>query len=93
MSETVAREAIMSLLGKRDLNATLCPSEAARIIAADAGRPDAEDAWREAMPRIHQAVDSLLEDGLITLSWKGQPLARRTGPYRISAAGALRAKR
>jgi len=89
MNKIEAREAITTLLARRDVDATLCPSEAARYIAKEEGDAEAEDAWREAMPQVHEAVDQLLEQGLVTLSWKGQQLEQRAGPYRISAAGAL----
>lgn len=35
------------------------------------------------MPAVHAAVDRLLDDGLVRLSWKGRALAVRAGPYRI----------
>ncbi len=47
--------------------------------------PEAGD-WRDAMPVVHAAVDQLLADGLVTLSWKGTPLSVRGGPYRIGLA-------
>jgi hypothetical protein len=73
------RAMTLTLLAVRADGATVCPSEVARALATD-------DTWREAMPRVHAAVDQLLDDGLITLSWKGRPLPRRSGPYRIGRA-------
>ena len=35
------------------------------------------------MPAVHHAVDTLVAEGLVRLSWKGKPLTTRTGPYRI----------
>jgi hypothetical protein len=35
------------------------------------------------MPVVHAAIDGLVHDGLVRLSWKGRPLATRSGPYRI----------
>lgn len=35
------------------------------------------------MPVVHLAVDQLLAEGRVTLSWKGKPLHGRAGPYRI----------
>jgi len=64
----------LSLLASRAPDATICPSEVARAIASD---------WRGAMPAVHAAIDNLLRDGLVRLSWKGRPLATRSGPYRI----------
>jgi hypothetical protein len=68
----------MSLLARRATDATICPSEVARAIASD---------WRDAMPAVHAAIDGLVRDGLVQLSWKGRPLASRSGPYRIGRLG------
>lgn len=65
------------LLSQRKAKATICPSEAARLIAGTEGD------WRDTMADVHQAVDEMLANGAITLSWKGEPLAARDGPYRI----------
>lgn len=80
-----AREAVLGLLADRDPAATICPSEAARRLAgpvADGVFPD----WRAAMPLVHAAVDRLLAEGAIGLSWKGEMLPARGGPYRIARA-------
>lgn len=71
-----ARAAVLSLLAKRALAGSVCPSEVARAIGST-------ENWREAMPEVHAAVDDLLAESLISLSWKGKPLAQRDGPYRI----------
>ncbi|WP_404416574.1 DUF3253 domain-containing protein [Brevundimonas vesicularis] len=75
------REATLALLAARSENATVCPSEVARAVAGEAG------AWREAMPDVHAAVDELMREGAVRLSWKGRPLAMRAGPYRIGRGG------
>lgn len=72
----------MALVAKRSPAATVCPSEVARTLAEG---PDT-DAWRDAMPAVHAAVDQLVADGMVTLSWKGAPLSTRDGPYRIRRA-------
>lgn len=72
-----AREATLALLAARAPGATICPSEVARAIAGDG------EAWREAMPTVHAAVDTLVAEGRVRLSWKGEPLDARAGPYRI----------
>jgi hypothetical protein len=72
------RAATLSLLARRAADATICPSEVARAIAPD---------WRDAMPVVHAAIDRLVDDGLVRLSWKGRPLAARSGPYRIGRPG------
>lgn len=71
---TDPRSIILSLLARRAEDATICPSEVARAVASD---------WRGAMPAVHAAVDDLVRNGLVRLTWKGQPLETRTGPYRI----------
>jgi hypothetical protein len=38
------------------------------------------------MPLVHAAVDSLVRDGQVRLSWKGKALKERAGPYRIGRA-------
>lgn len=80
------REATLVLLAKRAPEATICPSEVARVLASAADTRSPEPDWRAAMPLVHTAVDELLADGAIQLSWKGVPLETRTGPYRISRA-------
>lgn len=71
-----AREATLKLLEARVAGASICPSEVARIIAP-------KEQWRAAMPAVHSAIDILLSEGLVTLSWKGHDLDERSGPYRI----------
>lgn len=75
---TAARDATLALLARRAPGATICPSEVARALAP-------ED-WRGAMPAVHAAVDGLVEAGLVRLSWKGEAMLTRTGPYRIRRA-------
>lgn len=82
MADGDARAATLALLGDRAAQATVCPSEVARVLAAAAGTTD----WRAAMPTVHGAVDGLVADGLVRLSWKGAALAARDGPYRIRRA-------
>lgn len=73
-----ARETMMALLKSRLPGGTICPSEVARALAS-------KDDWREVMPEVHSAVDRLLEEGAIRLSWKGRRLTSRAGPYRIGS--------
>jgi hypothetical protein len=74
-----ARAATLALLARRAAGATVCPSEVARAIAASPGKDD----WRSEMPAVHAAIDSMVQDGLVRLSWKGEPMPAREGPYRI----------
>lgn len=73
-----AANAIKALLNKRGQEKTICPSEAARVLAGKEGN------WRDQMEDIHRAVDQLIDAQAITLSWKGKVLDRRCGPYRIA---------
>ncbi|NJR79390.1 DUF3253 domain-containing protein [Sphingomonas sp. 36D10-4-7] len=74
-----ARAAVLDLLARRAAGATICPSEVARARSP-------ED-WRSAMPSVHAAIDGLVRDGAVRLSWKGERLAARSGPYRIALPG------
>ena len=71
-------EAIFELLVARGPEKTICPSEAARLLAS------AEQDWRSKMPVVHAAAALLAKRGEIALSWKGRPLASPSGPYRIA---------
>ncbi len=75
------REATLVLLAARAEEATVCPSEVARTLAGPGL------GWREAMPQVHDAVDAMVADGIIGLSWKGRAMTERAGPYRIRRAG------
>ena len=77
------RAAVLALLNERAPGATICPSEAARLLVPMKSGTAADDDWREAMPTIHAAVDELLAAGSVSLSWKGSMLDYRSGPYRI----------
>jgi len=80
-----ARASVLALLGARASNASVCPSEVARALVADLDRFQGAE-WLDAMPMVHQAVDQLVAEGLIRLSWKGELLTMRAGPYRIRRA-------
>ncbi|QUL37905.1 DUF3253 domain-containing protein [Erythrobacter sp. JK5] len=73
-----AEQAISQLLDDRGAGKTVCPSEAARLICPPRGD------WRHCMSEVHEAVDSMVVAGQISLSWQGQPVERRRGPYRIA---------
>ena len=84
MNALDTRRALLSLIAARKPDATVCPSEVARAIAGDSN-------WREAMPLVHEVVDTLLTEGHVQLSWKGAPMPARSGPYRIAAVRLQRA--
>ena len=80
-----AREATLALLAARAEDATVCPSEVARAVVGLDGH------WRDAMSEVHAAVDQMMGEGLVRLSWKGRTLATRAGPYRIGRGAHVRA--
>lgn len=84
-----AADLTLALLESRSLEATICPSEVARALAAHASTGSTEPDWREAMPAVHAAVDQLASEGVVQLSWKGKTLATRAGLYRIRRAGRI----
>ena len=75
---TDAGDVVLALLADRAEAATICPSEVARRLAADDGA-----AWRDMMPAVHAAVDRLVREDRVRLSWKGRGMPGRHGPYRI----------
>ena len=79
-----ARALTLALLAARSTGGTICPSEVARAITAGVEPEAVQSNWRDAMPQVHAAIDGLVSEGLVRLSWKGLPLATRAGPYRIA---------
>lgn len=77
------RSTVLQLLDRRTDQPTICPSEVARMVAGKAGADPKGPSWRAAMPVVHAAIDQLVADGLVELSWKGKVMASRHGPYRI----------
>jgi len=73
-----ARAAVLELVARRGPDKTVCPSEVAKALTG----PDGD--WREQMASVHRAVDALVEEGRVELSWKRARLPRRSGPYRIA---------
>ena len=78
-----ARAAALALLAGRSSDATVCPSEVARTLVTAVEAGSTHSAWRDLMPAVHAAVDTLLAEGQVRLSWKGTDLPKRAGPYRI----------
>jgi hypothetical protein len=82
MPALTVRDVTLAILAARASEATVCPSEVARALTlseAEAGGT----CWRESMPAVHEAIDGLVADGTVQLSWKGETLPSRSGPYRI----------
>lgn len=73
------RETVLALLAARVPDGSVCPSEVARTIT------DVPN-WRSAMPTVHATIDGMLAEHLVQLSWKGESLPLRKGPYRIGTA-------
>ncbi|TBN58346.1 DUF3253 domain-containing protein [Glaciihabitans arcticus] len=69
--------AILELLAKRAVGATICPSDAARAV-----RPEG---WRELMEPARLAARRLVADGTVTITQGGNPIDPTTihGPIRI----------
>ncbi|ATP20274.1 DUF3253 domain-containing protein [Sphingobium yanoikuyae] len=78
-----ARRTILQLLARRTDQATICPSEVARMIAGKVSADPEGPSWRQVMPFIHAAIDQLVAEGVVELSWKRKVMASRYGPYRI----------
>jgi hypothetical protein len=74
-----ASDAVLDLLARRAEGATVCPSEAARVLAAAANSPD----WRGEMAAVHAAVERLATEGRVRLTWRGAERRVADGPYRI----------
>jgi hypothetical protein len=75
-----ARRTIVALLAARAAGATICPSEAARKLAGD-------DDFRPLMPLVRAAAQTLVDDGAIEVTQRGEPveLASARGPVRLRA--------
>jgi len=81
--ERAARRMTLDLLHQRAAPATICPSEVAKAVSAKTDQGATQIEWRILMPIIHLAIDALVSEGLVWLSWKGQSMSARSGPYRI----------
>jgi hypothetical protein len=70
---------ILALCRQRGAGRSLCPSEVARAAAG------AEGDWRGLMPAVRTAAIQLAEQGAITISQRGRPVApdRIRGPIRL----------
>lgn len=75
--------AIRTLLADRPRHATICPSEAARVV----GGPG-EDDWRQLMEPTRRAARRMAEAGEVEITQAGHPVDPSTakGPVRIRLA-------
>ena len=62
------RDVTMALLAVRAPEATICPSEVARALAASADAEATEEGWRDAMPAVHAVIDRMVAEGEVRLS-------------------------
>lgn len=84
--QDVALEAaILDLLSTRSAGATICPSEAARLVAAEAG---GDEPWRDLMEPARRAARRLVARGLVEITQRGRVVDPSTakGPIRIRSA-------
>jgi nucleoid-associated protein YgaU len=73
--------AILRLLGERGAGKTICPSEAARAVAAT----DEREAWEPLMEPARAAARRLVAQGRIVITQGGRPVDASTakGPIRL----------
>lgn len=84
-TDEALERAILELLDQRKPGATICPSEAARRIAAEQGAT-APDAWRDLMEPARMAARRLVDRGAAVITQKGREVDPSTarGPIRIA---------
>ena len=76
MSDRAAIErTILALLAQRDAGKTICPSDAARALAAD---------WRPLMQPVRDAAAAMADEGRLEVTQRGELVDAR------SARGAIR---
>jgi len=77
--DAMLEQVILDLLRDRKRTATICPSEAARVV-----RPDD---WETLMERARRAARRLVERGLIEITQNGRAIdaSKARGPIRLRA--------
>ena len=84
--DAALEEAILALLSERARTATICPSEAARRVAAQTDPANEDDqAWRELMEPARSAARRLVAQRTVEITQKGRAVDPSTakGPIRI----------
>lgn len=79
-------EAVLRLLDARPAGATICPSEAARTVAAEQSEGPADDAWRALMEPARAAARRLVIRGQVEITQGGRAVAdpsHAKGPIRV----------
>jgi hypothetical protein len=76
---------ILELLRNRERHATICPSEAAQVVAGSRSG----DRWRKLMPAARRAARRLVAKGRVDILQRGRPVDASTarGPIRIRLQG------
>jgi hypothetical protein len=77
-----AEAAIRVLLAARARGASICPGEAARVLAAERG---AAGDWRADLPGVRRAANRLVAAGALEMTQQGRVVdpARARGPVRL----------
>ena len=80
MDDRDIADAIVDLLGRRAVDASICPSEAARALPASD--------WRDAMPRVREVAAKLAATGCVRVTQGDaqlpvQAIADARGPLRL----------
>lgn len=78
-------QAILDLLGSRKAGASICPSEAARLLHPDH--------WRDHMEDVRSAARRLAATGILEITQGGSPVDPSTakGPIRLRKCGNIAA--
>lgn len=82
-------DAIIELLAARPASSTICPSEAARLVAPADDRSDGDgdgEPWRELMEPARSAARRLVAEGRIVIKQRGRVVDPSTakGPIRLA---------
>ncbi|MCC5089377.1 DUF3253 domain-containing protein [Xanthomonas campestris] len=70
---------IVDLLARREPQHSICPSDVARAISEDAA------VWRALMPQVRATAATLVGEGAVRITQRGQPVDLGTvrGPIRL----------
>lgn len=76
MDDEMLRQAILSAVTTRGAGKTICPSEVARTMATE---------WRDIMPDVRRAGQSLADEARLLVTQRGQPVnaVEAKGPIRF----------
>lgn len=83
--DAALEDAVLRLLDARPVGATICPSEAARVVARTVGT-SSDDAWRELMEPARAAARRLVVRGEVEITQGGAVVddpSHTKGPIRI----------